>query len=97
MSKHLFPPSFVEHLLRFLLLTQCENKRLYVGGEYSDLTIVSRTKNYQVHKAIVCPRSEYFASASRKVSATVSAYFQSYLKTDQKLISRGDVGYNFEL
>jgi len=46
---------------------------LYVGGEYSDLTIVSRTKNYQVHRAIVCPRSEYFASASRKVSATTGS------------------------
>ncbi|KAK1974400.1 hypothetical protein LZ30DRAFT_640407 [Colletotrichum cereale] len=41
-------------------------KKLYENAEYSDLTIASRDAEYRVHKAIVCPRSEYFAAECRE-------------------------------
>ena len=37
--------------------------RLYDDGKYSDLTVKSSEKTYRVHKAIVCPRSKFFAAA----------------------------------
>ncbi|KAI1196251.1 hypothetical protein F5X97DRAFT_220570 [Nemania serpens] len=40
-------------------------KRLYANGDYSDLTIVCNGKHYEVHKCIICPRSEFFAAACR--------------------------------
>ncbi|KAF6838507.1 BTB/POZ domain-containing protein [Colletotrichum musicola] len=40
-------------------------KSLYEDSQYSDLTIASRDCEYPVHKAIVCPRSEYFAAQCR--------------------------------
>ncbi|KAI1191525.1 hypothetical protein F5B17DRAFT_382209 [Nemania serpens] len=40
-------------------------KRLYSSGDYSDLTIMCNGKNYQVHKCIICPRSDFFAAACR--------------------------------
>ncbi|KAI1501422.1 BTB/POZ protein [Biscogniauxia marginata] len=40
-------------------------KRLYSSREYSDLTISCDGRDHQVHKAIVCPRSEFFAAACR--------------------------------
>ncbi|KAI0425897.1 BTB/POZ protein [Xylaria sp. FL1042] len=40
-------------------------KQLYANGEYSDLIITCYGKQYQVHKAIVCPRSDFFAAACR--------------------------------
>ncbi|KPM38230.1 hypothetical protein AK830_g8325 [Neonectria ditissima] len=39
--------------------------RLYSHGECSDLTISCNGKNYNVHRAIICPRSEFFAAACR--------------------------------
>ncbi|TKA62077.1 hypothetical protein B0A49_13128 [Cryomyces minteri] len=36
---------------------------LHLGGKYSDLTILSGTKSYAVHRAIVCPRSGFFDGA----------------------------------
>ena len=39
--------------------------RLYESGEYSDLTVVCGRDVYNVHKAIVCPRSEFFSKACR--------------------------------
>ncbi|GKU08016.1 speckle-type poz protein [Fusarium langsethiae] len=38
-------------------------KELFDESAYSDLTIVCGDDCYKVHKAIVCPRSEFFASA----------------------------------
>ncbi|KAI1496418.1 BTB/POZ protein [Biscogniauxia marginata] len=38
-------------------------KKLYYTGEYSDLVISCGGKYYKVHKAIVCPRSKFFAKA----------------------------------
>ncbi|KXH69607.1 BTB/POZ domain-containing protein [Colletotrichum salicis] len=38
---------------------------LYSTGKYSDLTICSTTKEYHVHRAIVCPRSEFLDAACR--------------------------------
>ncbi|KAM5526659.1 BTB/POZ domain-containing protein [Fusarium oxysporum f. sp. phaseoli] len=38
-------------------------KQLFDDGTYSDLTIVCGDNHHKVHKAIVCPRSEFFASA----------------------------------
>ncbi|KAK2005309.1 hypothetical protein LZ32DRAFT_205515 [Colletotrichum eremochloae] len=35
---------------------------LYSTGTYSDLTISSGVKSYPVHRAIVCPRSEFLGS-----------------------------------
>ncbi|AEO55663.1 hypothetical protein MYCTH_2050467, partial [Thermothelomyces thermophilus ATCC 42464] len=39
--------------------------RLYSSGEYSDLVISCRGKEYHVHKAIVCTQSEFFSTACR--------------------------------
>ncbi|PVI05416.1 hypothetical protein DM02DRAFT_725114 [Periconia macrospinosa] len=36
---------------------------LYLSGKYSDLTIVCGDDVYPVHKAIICPRSDFFAAA----------------------------------
>ncbi|KAF3397016.1 hypothetical protein DPV78_008324 [Talaromyces pinophilus] len=44
-------------------------KRLYDTAEYSDLTISCGNKNYLVHKAVVCPRSEFFASACGEIAS----------------------------
>ncbi|EAQ90444.1 hypothetical protein CHGG_02379 [Chaetomium globosum CBS 148.51] len=38
-------------------------KGLYTSGRYSDLAITCQGKSYRVHKAIVCPRSGFFAAA----------------------------------
>ncbi|KAI1391853.1 BTB/POZ protein [Hypoxylon trugodes] len=40
-------------------------RKLYRSEEYSDLIITCRGKQYKVHKAVVCPRSEFFATACR--------------------------------
>ncbi|KAI5862510.1 hypothetical protein GGS23DRAFT_79516 [Durotheca rogersii] len=40
-------------------------KQLYARGEYADLVITCHGKQHQVHKAIVCPRSDFFAAACR--------------------------------
>ncbi|GJC85450.1 hypothetical protein ColLi_08288 [Colletotrichum liriopes] len=45
---------------------------LYENAEYSDLTIASRDAEYRVHKAIVCPRSDYFAAKFRELKSKVS-------------------------
>jgi hypothetical protein len=45
------------------------------NGQYSDLTITSGTRTWNVHKAIVCPQSEFFAKACNsgyKVGESVS-------------------------
>ncbi|KAH6661560.1 hypothetical protein EV126DRAFT_447497 [Verticillium dahliae] len=34
-------------------------KRLRISGDYTDMTIICGDMEYQVHKAIVCPRSKY--------------------------------------
>ncbi|KAK1561733.1 uncharacterized protein LY79DRAFT_173834 [Colletotrichum navitas] len=44
-------------------------KNLYENAEYSDLTIASRHAEYRVHKAIVCPRSDYFAAKCRELAS----------------------------
>jgi hypothetical protein len=51
-------------------------RRLYDNADYSDLTITSPTKSFSVHKAIVCPRSEYFATECRKPESQVSSHRQ---------------------
>jgi hypothetical protein len=38
---------------------------LFENGKYSDLTLVCGIKRYQVHRAVVCPRSEFFEGAVR--------------------------------
>ncbi|KAM3523662.1 hypothetical protein NHJ13051_005000 [Beauveria bassiana] len=43
--------------------TQRSFTRLFDEGAYSDLTIVCGDDRHRVHKAIVCPRSKFFASA----------------------------------
>ncbi|KAI0103922.1 hypothetical protein GGR51DRAFT_522909 [Nemania sp. FL0031] len=40
-------------------------KQLYSDGDYADLVITCHGKQHQVHKAIVCPRSDFFAAACR--------------------------------
>ncbi|KAF2439775.1 hypothetical protein P171DRAFT_500463 [Karstenula rhodostoma CBS 690.94] len=40
-------------------------KALLASGEYSDLVITCETKRWNVHKAIICPRSHFFAAAVR--------------------------------
>ncbi|KAK1566021.1 uncharacterized protein LY79DRAFT_572951 [Colletotrichum navitas] len=46
-------------------------KILYEDAEYSDLIIASRDAEYRVHKAIVCPRSDYFAAKCRASASQV--------------------------
>ncbi|KAG7104124.1 flavin-containing monoamine oxidase A [Verticillium longisporum] len=36
------------------------SKLLRISGDYTDMTIICGDMEYQVHKAIVCPRSKYF-------------------------------------
>lgn len=43
------------------VLTSLEE--LYTKGTYSDLKIVSSAKTYSVHKAVICPRTKFFAAA----------------------------------
>ncbi|KEQ73158.1 hypothetical protein M436DRAFT_46012, partial [Aureobasidium namibiae CBS 147.97] len=38
---------------------------LYKNGSYSDFKIVCGTDTYNVHKAIICPQSEFFRAACR--------------------------------
>ncbi|KAF2737119.1 hypothetical protein EJ04DRAFT_129332 [Polyplosphaeria fusca] len=38
-------------------------KQLLFSGDYSDFTIVCGERTWKVHKAIICPRSDYFARA----------------------------------
>ena len=40
--------------------------RLFVDERYSDLTVQCGDKTWKVHKAIVCPQSEFFAKACDK-------------------------------
>ncbi|KAK2008704.1 hypothetical protein LZ32DRAFT_591537 [Colletotrichum eremochloae] len=47
-------------------------KNLYQNPEFSDLTIESRHAEYRVHKAVVCPRSDYFAAKCREPSSKVA-------------------------
>ncbi|KAF4912181.1 hypothetical protein CGCVW01_v011219 [Colletotrichum viniferum] len=44
-------------------------KHLYNNPEFSDLTIASRENEYHVHKAVVCPRSSYFAEKCREAKS----------------------------
>lgn len=41
------------------------NIRLYSSSLYSDFTIICHERRYLVHKAIICPRSDFFAAACR--------------------------------
>ncbi|KAK1989747.1 hypothetical protein LX36DRAFT_686373 [Colletotrichum falcatum] len=40
-------------------------QKLYATGVYSDLIISSSAKSFSVHRAIICPRCEFFAAACR--------------------------------
>jgi hypothetical protein len=40
-------------------------KGLYISGEYSDLVISCRGKEYHVHRAVVCTQSDFFSAACR--------------------------------
>jgi len=46
-------------------------KKLQTSVEYSDLTIFCGDEKFNVHKAIICPRSKYFATSCKwgKVSS----------------------------
>ncbi|KAK2035234.1 hypothetical protein LX32DRAFT_607022 [Colletotrichum zoysiae] len=58
-------PSPVEELRESL-------KCLYENAEYADLTIASGHAEYRVHKAIVCPRSDYFAAKCREPASKLA-------------------------
>ncbi|SPO03773.1 uncharacterized protein DNG_06456 [Cephalotrichum gorgonifer] len=45
-------------------------RRAYQDEEYSDLTIKCLGATYNVHKILVCPRSDFFAAACRWPSST---------------------------
>ncbi|KAH7308609.1 hypothetical protein B0I35DRAFT_464184 [Stachybotrys elegans] len=38
-------------------------KKLFIGGSYSDLVIKCGSDEHHVHRAIICPRSTFFAAA----------------------------------
>ncbi|KAL0938203.1 BTB/POZ domain-containing protein [Colletotrichum truncatum] len=48
-------------------------KNLYNDPEFSDLTIATGETEYHVHKAIVCPRSDYFAAQCREVKSKAAS------------------------
>ncbi|KAF2195401.1 hypothetical protein K469DRAFT_681720 [Zopfia rhizophila CBS 207.26] len=39
--------------------------RLWSTGEWSDLTVVAGTKEFKVHRSVLCPRSKFFEAACR--------------------------------
>ena len=41
---------------------------MYENGKYTELTVVSSKTKYQVHKAIVCLKSEFFTKAVNRRS-----------------------------
>jgi hypothetical protein len=47
------------------LLTICTVSSLQATAKYSDLTIFWRRESHRVHKAVMCPRSSFFAGACR--------------------------------
>ncbi|KZL66488.1 BTB/POZ domain-containing protein [Colletotrichum tofieldiae] len=55
-------------------------RTLYENAEYSDLTIASRDTEYRVHKAIVCPRSDYFAAKFRESKSKLIAYWKAAIE-----------------
>lgn len=67
-----------------LVLCRTRKNRLYDTAEYSDLTISCGNKNYLVHKAIVCPRSDFFASACGEIAPEVSV-----IRFNEKLYKMG--------
>ncbi|OCK75339.1 hypothetical protein K432DRAFT_466403 [Lepidopterella palustris CBS 459.81] len=48
-----------ENMMEFMITIQ----GLLSSGEYSDFTITCGDDTYAVHKAIICPRSDFFAKA----------------------------------
>jgi len=61
-------PSFQSRyvfLLHWALQSASLNKKsLHADGKPSDLTITNRGGSYKVHKAIICPQSEFFEVAA---------------------------------
>lgn len=55
--------SKVHHLLLFY--SELISSRLFLSGKHSDLTVICGDDKYEVHKSIVCPRSEFFDAACR--------------------------------
>lgn len=47
----------------YVSLAQLTRYRLLDSGAFSDLTITCGPDSYQVHKAIVCARADFFARA----------------------------------
>lgn len=50
----------------FYLLLSNRLTSLLQTSEYSDFIITCREKKYHVHKAILCPRSEFFSQLCKK-------------------------------
>ena len=61
--------SLKEYLCSFitnhLLSNHVDAFRLLISGDFSDLTILCEPYKHKVHKAIICPRSEFFNAACR--------------------------------
>ncbi|KXJ84738.1 hypothetical protein Micbo1qcDRAFT_227661 [Microdochium bolleyi] len=55
---------------------------LHLNNLYSDLTIASTTDKYPVHRAIVCPRSEFLAGWCRSNFSEVDARVLSLPEDD---------------
>ena len=52
------------HFWSFLSLTwSLILTRLHLGGKYSDLTVKCNSREYNVHRAILCSRSGFFDGA----------------------------------
>lgn len=62
--------------------------RLKASDEFSDLTIKCGTRVFDVHKSIVCPRSEHFNKASRSGHPKVQRSQILRLVTDELTASR---------
>jgi len=52
--------------------------KLFESGKYSDFQIKSKTKTYDVHKAIVCPRVDVFRRKAENWTFDVSKESASF-------------------
>jgi len=60
---------------------------IYESGDYSDLTVICGGDVYKVHKAIICPRSDFFSKACRDKAWKVLRPV-----TERSFIKEGEAG-----
>ncbi|KAF2807275.1 uncharacterized protein BDZ99DRAFT_573142 [Mytilinidion resinicola] len=63
-------------------------RRLYISEHYSDLTIVCRNGIYKIQKAVICPRSAFFATALRGLGRETEEVEIDLSIEDPKMVER---------